>query len=298
MLTPATLALTCLAWELLFQTLHFLLKHLMETRFAKHYIPKQETRTLLKDQAPSYLLSTIHAVYVTRRGVSHLTTLFRAPIPLKLHNPLIAPDQPYIAKPHETRFIAEVQAVTQTNLILAGYLLCDLYHIILAYPTLGAIDTVLHHVIFLYCAGIAGHFHLFPFMFGWLIIGEASTPFLNMRWFLIKSGYGDGMLLTIVQGLFALTFFATRFALYSTGLFYQLELMPRVPTYLPKWAIYSSITFVVMGFLLNFVWLNKIVRIAFGWNRPKQTSEQSTRSKTTAPTTAHIEPEPQSVKQD
>lgn len=277
MLTPATLAASFIAWNILYTVAQNLLSKALDTDFARRHIPEAKSRKLLKEQGPAYVISTIHALYVTYRGLSHLTVLFRAPIAMKLHNPMLAPhkpNKPYVPLPHERRFIAEILGVTQTNLALAGYLLSDLYHIIKEFPTLGSYDTILHHIVFFYCAVMLGHFQLFPFMFGWLIVGEASTPLLNLRWFLIKSGYGHTTFLKVVQLLFALVFFSTRFALYSAGMFYQLEMIPKVPAYIPKWAVYSAVTFVVIGFFLNIVWLSKIVRIASGASRPPSQSSR------------------------
>lgn len=298
MLTPTTLAASFFTWNILYSATKALLSKVLDTDFARRHIPETKARKLLKEQAPAYIISTIHALFVTYRGLNHLVTLFRAPIAMKLHNPNLAPrelDSPYIPSPHERRFIAEIHGVTQTNLVLAGYLLCDLYHIVKNFPSLGSYDTILHHVAFFYCALIAGHFQLFPFMFGWLIVGEASTPLLNLRWFLIKSGYGHTSFLKLVQLLFAAVFFVTRFAIYSAGLFYQLEMVPRVPPYIPTWAVYSALTFVVIGFFLNIVWLYKIALIAFGASsRSTQRSRQQTSSEHSEPSEASTQP----IKQD
>ena len=59
----------------------------------------------------------------------------------------------------------------------------DLGHVVAAYPLLGGLDTLLHHGAFLVAAIVAGSQRAFSFAFGWLVLCEASTPFLNARWF-------------------------------------------------------------------------------------------------------------------
>ena len=63
------------------------------------------------------------------------------------------------------------------------YMCYDLGHVVAAYPLLGGLDTLFHHGAFLVAAIVAGSQRAFSFAFGWLVLCEASTPFLNARWF-------------------------------------------------------------------------------------------------------------------
>lgn len=99
-------------------------------------------------------------------------------------------------------------------------------------------------------------------MFGWLILGEASTPLLNLRWFLIRTGYGSTKFFKLVQFLFALVFTATRFILFTAGLLYQLPMLRQMPESVPVWATSVSMGVVVAGYFLNLTWLRKIARFA------------------------------------
>lgn len=298
MLTPGTLAAMFLFFQVLHAATRLFVQRLVETAMFKHYVPDIKTRAALREQMPSYILSTLHALYVTPRGLNHLTTLFRAPIPLKLHNPTIydSPDA-YTLQRTDARFFVQIEGVTLTNLVLAGYLLSDLIQILRHYPNLGSIDAVLHHITFFYCAAILGHFQLFPFMFGWLIVGESSTPFLNVRWFLIKAGYGHTTFLKVTELIFAFLFFSSRFALYSAGLFYQIAMLPNVPSYIPNWAVYSAMAFVIIGFFLNVAWLTKILRIAANPTRHKTKQSTASKSSITIATTK-AQPDTETVKQD
>lgn len=100
-------------------------------------------------------------------------------------------------------------------------------------------------------------------MFSWLIIGESSTPFLNVRWFLIRQGLGHTAYMTFVSLAFAVTFFLTRFCIYGTGLVHALFNFRAFPPDYPHWGALSVMAFVVLGFFLNLIWLSKIMRLVF-----------------------------------
>jgi TLC domain len=106
-------------------------------------------------------------------------------------------------------------------------------------------------------------------MFGWLIIGEASTPLLNARWFLIRQGLGDSAAMKHVSVAFAAIFFLTRFCIYGSGLAHQFRLYRFIPSYINQYLTTVVMLFVVVGFGLNLVWMTKIGRVAFAPNKPK-----------------------------
>lgn len=245
MLTPLTLTLS---------TTVFLLLHHLLSLLPSPSLPPTSKASLTRLQLPSYALSTIHALIVAPRGFFHLIRLFRAPIPLKLAAP--------IHGVHNQLYLDEITAVTLTNLILAGYLLADLIHVVRKYPMLGGWDTLLHHLIFGLCAVIAGRYKLYPFTFGWLILGEASTPILNLRWYLIRTNRTSGRLFKTVQILFAVVFFFARVVLYSLGLAYHIACLPQVPEHIPDWAVSITMCTVLAGAVLNLVWMKKIFKLA------------------------------------
>ncbi|KAL7463978.1 hypothetical protein ACHAXS_004328, partial [Conticribra weissflogii] len=187
-------------------------------------------RTLIQ-QGPSYVVSLVHSLYVTLRGIRHISSLYNAP---KL-------DKVFITRTHFRGSHRPAHLdVANTNIVFFSYLLYDLLHVILQYPKLGKIDTVVHHLVFASCSAINGTYGVMPFPFGWLIVGEASTIFLNWRWFLRASGRGGGgggrtmkksddvdesddcvgqkKTMDAVNSLFAFTFVATRIVLYSVGM--------------------------------------------------------------------------------
>ena len=78
-----------------------------------------------------------------------------------------------------------------------AYIVYDLVHVLTNWPQLGGWDTVVHHILFLWCAVINANMGILPFPFGWLILCELSTPFLNLRWLLIKTDQGNGQWMSI-----------------------------------------------------------------------------------------------------
>ena len=98
-----------------------------------------------------------------------------------------------------------------------GWLLADLVHVATHYPALGGADTVLHHLGFILLALVGYGMRIGPFAIGWLLLGEVSSLFLNVRWFLINTGRGDSAALKATNYTFAATFFACRIVSHSSS---------------------------------------------------------------------------------
>lgn len=241
-------------WQALYLLATKLLPPIFNHPTIHSYLPHKSTRSTLSTLAPPYLISTLHALLSAFRGLHHLFCLRSAPPLAKL----ILPANPL---PVHLPYVPEIHRVLTTNTFFASYLLADLVHIVRLYPHVGALDTVLHHLAFALVAIIAGHYRLYPFMFSWLILGEASTPLLNLRWFLIKSGYGSTPFFGFVQTLFGLVFFLTRFFVYAIGLAHHLSILHHVIPHAPLWAVTITTAGVVVGFLINLSWLSKMYRI-------------------------------------
>mmetsp|Transcript_16521 Transcript_16521/g.67856 ORF Transcript_16521/g.67856 Transcript_16521/m.67856 type:complete len:225 (-) Transcript_16521:526-1200(-) len=136
-----------------------------------------------------------------------------------------------------------------------------------------------------------------PFQFGWLIVGEVSTIFLNIRWFLIKLGYGATSVtitlptplsrfclsrfllkaslflrpqfMTAANFLFALTFFIARIVVYTFGvydLYYSAQYLTR-PNMVGRCMLVGGI---LIGYVLNLIWFKKIALIGFSKNRKEK----------------------------
>lgn len=273
------------SWELLYWVSRLAMRSLA----ARSFFHSQVRR-----DAPAYIVSTAHAIYAASRGFTHLRVLAQAPPILKNHLPQdVTVFVSSIGEKAALTFVNESRRVVQTNASLAGYLTSDLIRVITSYPNLGKLDTIAHHAVFLFCAFVAGWYRIYPFMFSWLILGEASTPFLNMRWFLIKQGMGDTQLMAIVSILFAGLFFLTRFCMYGAGLVYQTKIMSDFPQDIPDVIPNGTIFVVSLGFILNLVWLSKIVKIAMQPTRPAKATTSDTNSAgfTSTPTSSTLNAE-------
>ncbi|KAL9191545.1 hypothetical protein ACHAXT_001251 [Thalassiosira profunda] len=222
-------------------------------------------RTLLK-RGPSYVVSLTHSFYATARGVMHLHHLLYAS----------SIDKLFIEgyEPHRIHRIGHL-GVVRTNTVFLSYLCYDLMHILSQYPKLGGVDTVMHHLIFASCSVINGTFGIFPFAFGWLIVGELSTIFLNMRWFLLKSGRDKSQMLDAINQYFAASFFLTRIGIYTVGvvqLYLQIDeilLMPE-KSGVPIALLGMTLGGIMLGWVLNLLWGYKIFEMVRGVKTKKK----------------------------
>ena len=225
--------------------------------------PKYETaRHTLLHRGPSYLVSFLHSIYATSRGCMHLYELWNA----SHIDKLLIPDSSIVTSITIPNYYRAAHLhVAQTNLLFLAYLLYDLCHVLHQYPKLGGLDTILHHILFASCSFINGTFGVMAFCFGWLVVGEGSTIFLNIRWYLLKSGRDKGVWIDRINGLFALTFFITRIGIYSAGMIHVLYYSWEEVLSLPKvcgvpWSMLGlTCGCMILGWVLNFVWGYKIL---------------------------------------
>lgn len=247
-------------WEILYQISQFAIK-VAFMKYSKIIVnPKKANsdaaKATLMELGPSYVVSFVHSLYVTARGVMHLYSLWAASNMDKIY---IGPEGDYREAHLE---------VARTNILFVAYLFYDMIHILHQYPKLGGGDTMAHHMLFAFCSVINGTFGIMPFQFGWLIVGEMSTIFLNWRWFLLKSGRDSGVLLENVNTMFAASFFLTRIVMYTAGIvhlyvFSMSELKslssPEVSG-VPLSALGITCGCMLLGWLLNLYWGSKILR--------------------------------------
>jgi hypothetical protein len=275
-------------WELMYRFFRFALKHmltnhpdliLIESTFNDDCLngvitngkqtndpattkKLQEIKHNLIDRGPSYATSQIHAIYASSRGILHLYNLQS----VSNLDKLLIPSQHMINNVTTTPRWMHLQVAT-TNTIFLSYLMYDLLHVSLQYPKLGGVDTILHHVLFAICSVINGTYGIMAYPFGWLVVGEISTIFLNWRWFLLKSGREEGVWIKLVNGLFAFSFFVTRNVIYSCGmvhlLWFSLEEVKSLPeaSGVPLGWFSMTVGCMFLGWALNFVWGWKILNM-------------------------------------
>lgn len=94
--------------------------------------------------------------------------------------------------------------------------------------------------------------------FLWLILGETSTIFLNVRWMLYKNGL-EKTRFYLVNGIFlVLTFFLFRILLYGAGLLYMfVHLMPVINEADSVFMRYSPYI-LVAAYTLNIKWFHML----------------------------------------
>ena len=259
-----------IVWELLFRRARWALQGAVER---DGFLKADANKEKLVRDGPSYIVAFVHACIVGGLGLTHLFALVNAPAEVQLAIPWNR-DHPW----HVPAAMTE-----RTNSIFLSWLLYDLGHVTLSYPHLGGIDTIAHHVGFIFASAVCGAFRILPFPFAWLTVGELSSIALNVRWGLINTGRGDTSALRYAQTTFAVLFIATRIVLYGLGLYYLLEqqwklLLARQKTpmespietplllapvaHVPIWLLGTVCGLLVGGYGLNLVWLGKILHMA------------------------------------
>lgn len=260
------LILAICAWNLFYRIFQYLITRYsdMILRDSLNDATKDEAKQNLIKRGPSYATSQLHAVYASYRGILHLYNLSFASNLDKVFNP-----RTHMLDGIQTTRSAGLEVGT-TNILFLSYLLYDLLHVIYQYPKLGGIDTILHHVLFAMCSVINGTYGIMPYPFGWLVVGEISTIFLNTRWFLLKSGREHSKFLNVTNRLFALAFFVTRNIVYTIGMIHlfwfswdEVQSLPEVSG-VPR--ILSGMTqgCMLLGWGLNAVWGYKILNMVMG----------------------------------
>ena len=111
-----------------------------------------------------------------------------------------------------------------------------------------------------------------------VLLGEVSTLFLNLRWFLIQTGRGDSAALHRTNYAFATTFFITRVVIMALGLWHGVTrsapLLLAPPYSAPSWAVSTICVTVGCGALLNAFWMYKIVRMASRPGKPSRSCSE------------------------
>jgi len=156
----------------------------------------------------------------------------------------------------------------------------DVVHVLAVFPRLGGADTAAHHCGFALAALLAGTSRAFPFCFGWLVLCEASTPLLNLRWFVkarTKQGAGAGLerrarrlgfaslprAEAALDATFALVFLLTRALGYGAGVAHLLRALAAGRYQAVPPAPVAAMTCVILlGFVLNLSWMRRLMMAA------------------------------------
>lgn len=205
----------------------------------------------LRSEGPSYVVSLAHAVLATVWSAWNLFFLWTADVTGKS-----------IVSSTEGR------AAMQVVYPFLAYLVNDLMHI--AFPKLGSwpagVDSIAHHIGFMALGTAVLGYGIYPFPVCWLLLGELSSIPLMMRFFLINSGHGETLAMTITNYTFALFFLCTRVLSYWAGLVHILWVLSPLllaPERQASLLLVRSIEFgCLLGGLLNAYWMGNIIKMA------------------------------------
>lgn len=147
--------------------------------------------------------------------------------------------------------------------VFAGYIVYDFVHL-LAIRELRIVTDAIHHTIFLGVSYMGLRLRILQFAFTWLILGEVSTIFLNVRWMLFKAKMEDSAAY-FYNGLLLLgSFFFFRVVVYGVGLCYLfLELLPIINES-DIVGVKASPYVLLAAYLLNLFWFKQLATKALG----------------------------------
>ncbi|KAA8491654.1 hypothetical protein FVE85_9701 [Porphyridium purpureum] len=207
--------------------------------------------------APSFFVAGMHALVISIVGLSLMVAFFGAPYTVK-----------YGSDTHGSEeFHTAHRAVEQACCMFVGYLFYDLGHVLTHFPDLGGWDMLIHHMLFLSASLTALYRSILHFSFAWLIIGEISSVFLNLRWFLRKLNCSIAWLLP-VNLLFALFFGVTRVLVYGVGLYDLVQANKELQSLWIRYFVFI----LSIGWLLNTYWFAFILRKGLGLDQARRNS--------------------------
>ena len=234
-----------LAWEACYQ---------MSKRFCQHYYVDHPK---VVELGGSYFTAFANAWVCSVAGVIAFVSLLGEDEAVRS---LVFP-------PGETPRLASIGVYMAAHSFL-GWLLSDVIHLVTHWPALGGVDMLIHHACFTCLSMIGTGYRICPLVIGWLLMGEISSIFLNIRWLLINTGRGDSRLLKRVNLAFAFSFFTCRVVVFWGGVAHvfvsELPFLLAPPRSAPRWALHLLVGFVTAGALLNAFWLVKILKVALG----------------------------------
>ena len=258
-----------MVWELLRQVL---------LRVARWLIPapKDDKEKDVRRFFPKQITGAVHAAIVA----------VHAAIILRWMVALAPEDQYYVRAGGHGLTTSQRDFVEHTWWLFMGYLVQDTTHMVIQYPNLGKMDMMIHHVVFCVAAVLAGSTQTMTLPFSWLLLGEASTPILTVRWCIqsasmtmksekvitvakalgykgaaVSSVHNAGKALEFLNGVcLIITFFLVRIVVYSIGYPHMIwawrtGILSPVPD-----AVCSAVSGLVgIGALLNMHWFSIMI---------------------------------------
>lgn len=228
---------------------------------------KSSEHQKLRAHGNSYLCAFVNAVFTSYYGVTFLILLWSAPEESKA---LSGVDS---AEP----FFAETNGVRDAALPFIAWIVFDLIHVVTNFPELGSYDQLFHHAMFIILTCVSTGFGVCPFAGCWLFCGELSSLPLNIRWYVINSGQGATVWMTLTNIIFCVTFFTVRVLLYWFGLYgFLFETAPILKNNgAPGFGVNIIAALLSAGAILNVYWFLLIVKMATGLGKKAKKAKDS-----------------------
>jgi len=216
-------------------------------------------RKRLINEGPSYFNAFLHAIVVTTLGIYTAYALLFAPTEIQMRIPTETVSAPDLA-------FRDAAVLTESiNLVFLSWLCYDVIHLVLNFPTLGGADTLAHHFAFMGASVLCSVYRIFPFSFSWLVAMEISSPWLNVRWYLLTTGRKGSKWLDYTNQAFGYSFILARVLMYGVGLVHLWAnhgLLLLGKQAVPAAPIYVILTLVTAGYGLQLFWLKKILSMS------------------------------------
>jgi len=144
--------------------------------------------------------------------------------------------------------------------VFLGYIIYDLSNLSIFFKTLRDYSGMLHHALFIVVAAWVLAHSIFKYPFVWLALGEASTPFINLRWRLAVLGKKDSKAYLLNGVAMAVVFFLARVVANGLGLVHLWMIRDVwLHSYVPLGHRLCVLLFLA-GYLLNLFWFTKIAQ--------------------------------------
>ena len=180
-LTHPTVFLWCLSrYALAWECVRVMLKVVIDRVVIRH--PRDAECARVKFEAPKQYTGAIHALVVSALASTALRRV--------LGGSSDARDWYYGRGVEHGGMDGDTRDMLEfMNWVFLGYLVQDTVHMVRAYPRLGKLDMVAHHVVFTVASVVHGVSQTMMLPFTWLLLGELSTPLLTVRWSIQSGAY-------------------------------------------------------------------------------------------------------------
>ena len=155
-------------WEIVRVSVVFVVSRVLPARD-----DDDEATKRVRFEAPKQYTGLVHALLVSVLAFYILLDVLRASNPADMY---------YNRGVAGGLSDATRDTIERTNWLFLGYLVHDTVQIVTQFPRLGKVDMLAHHCVFVVASILSGVSQTMMLPFAWLLLGEASTPLLTLRW--------------------------------------------------------------------------------------------------------------------